>query len=587
MLPFGINVINNLGWYAFTSLALLILLYLMRPKPQEKNIPSLMFFIQQKGLSRKSTFFLFFLGSLLFLLQFAALGVLSFSTTQPFTTMYGEQSIESTVIVLDASASMGANGRFNKAIDIAKGKINGKTSIILAQNYPVQVLQNGDREEATKILSTLEPRHTSTNLGDSMLLAADLIGNRIGKVYVISDFIATEGPDPLVAKRILLSKGIPVEFISVTSEGRNAAIVDVIVGKLKSTAVIKNYDEEERTATLSIVNSQGTNHIMKKILANSIETIEFNTPSGQTELRLEEKDDLETDNHAYITAENIKKIKVLLVTNSEKSYLKTALQSSKDIQLEIAEPPIIPEINHDIIIIHSASYQLILPDFYQDSLKKARNGSSIIITYQQDVESNPLLPVRLEGRINNSKISTVIINKFTSDVDFGTSFMLPNASVKKGATVIAEGDGSAALTMKDEGNGKIIYYGIIDEYSDFKTTVSYPIFWNKLINFLTGTEDLKEYNFNTGKIYSDSSGKQYLEKAGFYTVSGNRVSASLINSLESDISKDDVNVLEEEKALYIKESKEKRDVKLEQYLIIAGAAILLLELLYIKWRGDI
>ncbi len=589
-IPFGsdISFMNNLGWYAFASLFVLILLYLMRPKPVEKTIPSLMFFIQEKGLSKKSAFFLFFLGSLLFILQFFALGILALSATQPYTTVFGEQAIENTVIVLDTSASMATEGRFSKAIEEAKNRVRGKTSIVLAQNYPLQLMDNGDKEEAIKVLSTLSPKDTATNLGDAMLLAADIIGKKTGKVYVISDFITTEGPDPLIAKRILLSKEIPVEFVNVASKAKNTGITDLMLGKFTTKAVIRNYDEQEKTITMSITSSSSTKQIFRKILPSSIETIEFNTPEGQTEIKIEEKDDFEADNHAYISADNIKKIKVLLITNSDKSYLKTALQSSKDIQLEIAEPPIIPEINHDVIIIKSVSQQLVLPDLYQELLKKAINGSSIIIAYQPGIEENPLLPVTIKGSLNNTRISTKITNKFTSDVDFGTSFILPNATAKEGSLVIAEGETSAAVVLMDSGYGKIMYYGIIDEESDFKTTVSYPIFWSKLINYLTETEDLKDYNFKTGKIYSTSSGNtMYMEKAGYYTIEGRKLSASLLNAEESDVSKDKQMLFEEEKKLYAKEAKEQRDVKLEQYLIIAGCLLILLELIYIKWRGDI
>ncbi len=589
-IPFGsgISFMNNLGWYAFASLLFLILLYLMRPKPIEKAIPSLMFFIQEKGLSRKSAFFLFFLGSLLFLLQFFAIGILALSATQPYTTVFGDQAIENTAIVIDTSASMGTEGRFAKAVEEAKSRIRGKTSIVLAQNYPVQVMDDGDKEEAIKVLSALSPKETTTNLGDAMLLAGDIIGKKTGKVYVISDFITTEGPDPIVAKRILLSKGIPVEFINIGSKEKNTGITNLMLGKFTSKAVIKNYDNEEKTITISVISSSSNKQIYRKLLPNSIETFEFNTPEGQSEVRIEEKDSLDSDNHAYISADNIKKIKVLLVTNTDKSYLKTALQASKDIQLEIAEPPIMPEINHDVIIINSVLQQLILPDFYDEIQKKAKNGSSIIITYQHGVEANPLIPVIVDGTLNNTKIETRIINKFTSDVDFGTSFILPNATAQKGATVIAEGDGSAAVAIRSEGNGKIVYYGIIDEYSDFKTTVSYPIFWSKLINYLTETEDLKDYNFKTGKVYTDQSGnKQYLEKSGFYTLGNKKISASLLNPEESDVSKDKQMLFEEEKMLYTKEAKEQRDVKIELYLIIAGGLLVLFELIYIKWRGDI
>ncbi len=593
-IPFigGISFMNSLGWYAFSSLAILILLYLMRPKPAEKNIPSLMFFMAEKGFSKQSAFLRYLMSSLLFLLQFIALGILAFSITMPFTTVYGNQAIEGTVIVLDTSASMQTGNRFAQAVEHAKNSLNGKVSIVLAQNYPVQVLENGGKEEALKVLSTVTPTDTTSNIGDAMMLSGDIIGQRTGKVYVISDFISTEGPEPLVAKRILTAKGIPVEFVNVGGKAKNAGIISMTLGKFTSKAVVKNYDAEEKQVTLSIISEAGTKKMIKKLLPTSIETFDFSTPSGKTELKIDEKDEFDADNHAYISADNIKKIKVLLITNSEKSFLKTALEASKDIKLDIAEPPVIPNLNYDVIIMHSISPDLLLPDFYQETMRKVKNGSSLIITYQDGVEKvgGQLLPVTVGNQLNNTRITTSIVNKFTSDIDFGTSFKIYNATPQKGAVVIAEAEdsgGASAIVMKDEGNGKIIYYGIIDDYSDFKTTVHYPIFWNKLINFLTETEDLNDYNFKTGKMLSDSSGnKQYMNKAGFYTVGNKGVSASILSEKESDVGKENTALIEEEKAFSVKESKEKRDVKFEQYLLIAGFIVILLELLYIKRRGD-
>ncbi len=189
------------------------------------------------------------------------------------------------------------------------------------------------------------------------------------------------------------------------------------------------------------------------------------------------------------------------------------------------------------------------------------------------------------NELNNTKVTARIINKFTSDVDFGTSFKYYNATPKEGTVVIADADGAAMLAMKDEGFGKIIYYGILDDFSDFKTTVSYPIFWNKLIGFLTETEDLNDYNFRTGRIVAEAN-RQYMDRAGFYVLGSRKVSASLLSEKESDVGKGSADMLEEEKRLVAKEAQEKRDVKLEQYLLIAGFLLLLAELLYVKWRGD-
>ncbi|MBI4438760.1 BatA domain-containing protein [Candidatus Woesearchaeota archaeon] len=581
---------NPPGWYALASILALVLLYLMRPKPQEKSIPSLMFFMLEKGFNKKTAFFRKFFNSLLFFIQLLALALLSVSATLPFTTLIGEQAIEKTIIVLDTSASMQTGSRMSQATEAARSRLHGTVTVILAQNTPLLVLEDGTTEEAEKVLTAATPSDTATNIGDAMLLAGDLVKDKLGKVYVISDFINTEGPDLIASKRILASKGVSSEFISVSGHAANAGITDLVLGKTTTKAIVKNYNPKDITATLSIIGEEGTKHIQKTVLPKSIETYEFDTPSGYTEIRLQEKDDFDVDNHAYISAPGLKRIKVLLVTNSDRSYLKTALQASKDIQLSIAEPPVIPNLEYDVIIMHSFSPNLVLPDFYQEALRKTKNGTSIIITAQEGIGTLPadIMPVHVREPRNNTKITTTITNRFTTDVDFGTAFRYYNATPKKGTAVIAEAGTAAMLALRDEGRGKIIYSGIIDDYSDFKTTVYYPIFWSKLINFLTETDDLNDYNYRTGKIYADQTGiKQYMDKAGFYASGNKKVAASLLNEKESDVAKTDMPLLNEEKLISARQGTEKRDMKFEQYMIAAGIAILLAELLYIKRRGDL
>ncbi|MBI3034645.1 VWA domain-containing protein [Candidatus Woesearchaeota archaeon] len=591
LIPFfeGIQFANQLGWYAFISLLVLAILYLMRPKPLERMIPSLMFFLQEKGFSKKTSFFRNFLASLLFLIQLIALALLAFSLTSPFTSLFGDQAIDNTVIVLDASASMQAGNRFSQAVDMARGKLNGRVYIILAENAPLLALEGGSRDEALKVLSSARPKDTGTNLGDAMLLAGDVLNGKNGKVVVISDFLSNDGPDPIVAKRVLASKSIPVEFKDVGGRASNAGIVDIFLGKFTSKAVVKNYDDAERQVTLGIISSSGTNYIIRNVLPKSVETFDFSTPEGATELRIKENDDFDVDNHAYISSPNGKKIRVLLVTNSDRSSLKTALQASRDIELSIAEPPVINDLNYDLIVVNSVSPGLILPDFYREALKKVRNGTALVITAQENIDSgNTLLPVKLGSQLNNTKVGVSILNGFTTDIDFGTAFRFYNATPNEGSTVIAEAGKSAMLVLKDEGRGRIVYYGIIDDYSDFKASISYPIFWSKLINFLTQTDDLKEYNFRTGRVLTDSSGSTaYLDRSGFYTVGGRKVSASLLNEKESDVGAGNVKLFDEERRMSVQGMVDKKDVSIEQYLIIAGLAVIFLELLYIKWRGDV
>ena len=65
--------LNPPGLYALLSLIPLILLYLVKPKPQEKKIPSLMFFLKDIGRENSLAFFRRLNQDWLFLLQLLVL----------------------------------------------------------------------------------------------------------------------------------------------------------------------------------------------------------------------------------------------------------------------------------------------------------------------------------------------------------------------------------------------------------------------------------------------------------------------------------------------------------------------------------
>src|SRR3989338_10610731 len=196
--------LNQIGLLALISLIPFIILYVRKPKPKDRVIPSLMFILQNKKTSMKNSFLRNFLANLLFLIQLLALIGLSISVAQPYIKILYDVTLENTVIVLDASASMQADEsgktRFEEAIKEAKKALSGRNSIILAEHVPLIILEEEDKEVAQDILGSLKPKATTTNLGDAMLLARDILQDKPGRIVVISDFANVNTEDLLVVK---------------------------------------------------------------------------------------------------------------------------------------------------------------------------------------------------------------------------------------------------------------------------------------------------------------------------------------------------------------------------------------------------
>ena len=337
---------NTLGMYAFLSLIPLIIIYLRKPKPVEKIIPSLMFLIKNQKDTTKHSFFKKLLRNLVFLLQLLALSLMAFSIASPYILTSEAVTSQNTVIIIDASASsqtvVNGKTRFESSIDIAKDYLEGKISIIVVSESPETILEHGTKNQALSLIQTIEPKDTKTNLESALYEAESLLGERKGRIVVISDFIVEDVNELLKAKRILSSKDIDVKFISTWNKAKNIGIIDLDIDKYNVAAYVKNFNDEDSELSAAIVKEGNALETKsKKITAQSTEIFDFETPTGLSEIRINSDDDFKLDNTVYISAPEKKQINVLLITNAKTSYLMKALQSSKDVNLQITEPPIV------------------------------------------------------------------------------------------------------------------------------------------------------------------------------------------------------------------------------------------------------
>ena len=233
-----------IGLLALIAVAVFVILYLRRPKPQDKIIPSLMFIMQDNKRSRQYSFLQKLMTNLLFLLQLLSILGLAAVAAAPYMKLNYDVTLENTVIILDVSASMQAkeNGvsRFDKALEQAKKSLSGRNSIIMAEATPLIALEGESTEVALQVLAKIKPRATSTNLGDALLLAKDILGDSPGRIIVFSDFLPTEGPDIEVVRTAISADDKLVDFADVSNNAKNAGITRLEVGKYTTKVYIKS-----------------------------------------------------------------------------------------------------------------------------------------------------------------------------------------------------------------------------------------------------------------------------------------------------------------------------------------------------------
>ena len=597
---------NIIGLYALGALIILIILYLRRPRPRDQVIPSLMFFIKQRGTQKKYQFFRRLLRNLILILQILTIVALAFALAEPYIHIPREVAVRDTVLVIDTSASSqvksGISSRFEDGIKEAKKNLKGSVSIIAASQIPTVILEKGSKTKATSLLQALEPTDTPTNIEAAMYEAEGILKEEKGNIVVISDFITIQDNDqPLKANRILSSKGNVVKFIDTSNKASNIGIINLDISKNVFKAYVKNYNEKKQKVTIKLLqNGNVVNKYTEDILPDSVEIFKFSTPQGVSKLELDVNDDFTVDNYAYISTPERKKITTVLITNLkegeapdrisrrdylEHDYLTKALKSSPDIDLHIIKPPRmtittmgkrIEDLRPEVIITHKLNKDDLIKHAFIEYSRLVDNGSSFIITAQDDLEIidfENLLPIKIgSSSPDKTKVCIDIFNYFTKrfqEIRCFTNSRKYYKSIALNSTVViaSADDKSPMIALKEKDDGKLVYYGIFDDYSDFKLDEDYPIFWDNLISFLIKEEDIREYN----KKFEDEA-VLGINKVGVYEKESDVSSDSEITSQEKDF------ISESEKALVA--------MQLAIYLLATALVLMFIEIIYVKFRGD-
>lgn len=603
------NIISQIfmfpvGLYALLGLIPLIIIYLIRPKPRKKRIPSIMFFMKERSSAMSSSFFQRFTRDPLAILHFILVILFAFAIAQPFVTVKQTSVSENAIIVIDASASMltkeNLGTRFQQAIAKAKDSLAARNTIILAKNFPELIGEDLTRLEAARLLETLKPTATSSAIYDSIIYAADVAAQKTNsKIVVVSDFLETISDNDFeVAKSILESRGLSVEFIQVGTAKENAGIIDIDFSEDTIKVWVRNLFDTEKTFTLKLDEEEKRINLKPK----EVGVVEFKIPSVNSKIILTPQDDFLLDNSVSIAVPASRQIKVLIISNNLNKYLYTALSILPNFKVDITIPPSFPSnYDYDLVVYDFFTPKLMLPSAYDAPIKNLESGKSIIyIPYEETIHTKitNVLPVVIKKSLNRTFITVENQEEITKDISFGDTKKYFVAEPKQDAVVLAKGaDNSPLIAYIKSGKGYVFYYGILDEYSDFKFNLYYPIFWKRVTEKILDIKDIRQLNLKTGTILNlrekttiKTPSKNledesiFLDELGYYEINGIKYSANLLDDKESHIS---AKKLEYKKIKGEKIETEKEIPRdMTNTFILFLLALLFLELFLAKFRGD-
>lgn len=623
---------NPLALIALLSVIPLIIIYMLRPRPKVLAIPSLMFVLKlERERKRVYASLTKIVQDPLFLIQLLMLILLSIGAAGYYYTSQEPLSGEHTVLVLDTSASMQVDSRFDDAVKIADGYVSKKNSIILASDTPRLALDGDDASAAKDILGKVQPGAGTADLSAAITTGMRLLSKEGGgRIIVISDFTNSKGDDPVSSKNLAESYGISVNFVKVGKPADNIGIINGWIeatdGKYGYTGVIKNYKDQNEKVEIETGSGTSGNSTSFSLDVPARGTKQFtleNLGPGITTVQLNVKDSLPVDNKAYISIPETLEQRILFVTDDGKLPSKTALSLLPNSNLSVAKD--VPSSLDDYTLVVLAQKETPIASDSVDTIENyVRNGgnavfiaSGALAPEKTEVGLIKILPVKPTGIENETNgtdlgVKEVQQSSITKDIrsDEISVHTYLDATERTGSTtLVALENGVPILSYWQVGKGTVFYMGLDDELGDnawnnFHNLPEYPVFWIKLVEWLGGTGDISEYNLNTGTLTSLSKTEEIktpsktftsnhilFDEAGIYEISGKKIAVNLYNDKESNTTVDASDVVQraaaEDKSKLVRADTYTAKNDITDYLIGVMFLLMLAEIMIVRRRGEL
>ena len=618
-----------LALLALASVIPLIILYLLRPKPLLVKIPSVMFLMQAEEKKRFFTSITKLVKDPLFLIQLLVLILLALAAAAPYIITNEPLSDEHTVLVIDASASMQNENRFQEAISKAEDYVSKKNSIVIAHNIPVTLLEGQDATTTKEALSSVKAGATVADISAAMGVGMRMLSDGGGRLIVISDFTNWEGEDPVSAKSLAESYGLKVEFVQI---GKTTDNVGIIQGRLETTesgytynCVIKNYGGSDQNVPVEITTTDG-NSVTKNIdlTVKTKSTQQFvleNLSTGITTIKINRDDSLPVDNIAYVSVPKISNKRVLFVSDQSLLPSMTSVSLMPGIQTTSATGVPQDLTKFSVVVVAKTNQSLssseisLLSSYINTGGKVVFIASDGLAAQSTDLELQKLLPVRTSNVTETEKGIDMKVNQSTRltddlDLDEIAVYKYLNATPRLDTTTLIVSDKDVPLlAFGTVGEGTVVYVGFSDQlgedsWNNFHNLPEFPVFWFKLVGWLGGSGDISEYNLKTGAVSTlakeqeittpdgiETTSRVLYSSAGLYEVAGRTIAVNLYNDKESDTTIDASDVISrastKDGPSVVRATTYESKNYLDTIMIALVLILVILELYIIKKRGEL
>lgn len=612
---------SPLALLALASIIPLIILYLLRPRTIDIDIPSLLFFLKREQQRNKLSLLLRkLIRDPLFIIQLLVLVLLSLAAAAPYI-MEEKVSGQHTVIVIDNSASMQAGGRLDEAKALAAERLSAVNSVVWAQNVPVLALKEGDKTRTKEVIAITPQRAIPADIAAAITYSQRLAGSG-GTVIVFSDFATWNGDDPLVAKGLAEYNGVRVEFVQVGEESNNIGIVngwlEVKDGAYNLNLAVRNFNDRKATVSLDIRTGNEQRGGTLSIPASSTRAyIVQNLKTGITEISITGGGELNIDDTAYVYIPVAAGGRLLLVDTREQTATRTALElllPAGDVEYSSSLPPDLS--GYGIVILGMVDNNSLGPDPAAILTGFVDNGGVVIATASPSLAhiEGSLLPINITGMSNETELKLIQTNPITAGipvthqkVDLEVVRHIRGSAPEDVTVLMEASDDSPMLSYRRQGEGTVVYLGLNDvtgddAWSGFAAMPQFPIIWKQMLNWLGGT-DSSEHNVRTGTVIRMSSTQTitnpdgstltssnlWVDQAGLYHIGPQVIAANLYDASESDVNEISLDASTITSRYIERPEVVSEDVKkdITSYLIWVVLGLIILELIILKRRREL
>ncbi len=329
------SFLNPAGLWGLLGIPVLILIYLIKPKFQEKLVTST-FIWKLSRKYKKKTLPWQITNLLLFFIQLLTIGVISLILARP--VIVTEDGAAEKIVILDASASMMVEGGNGVRFDVAKQQIcdladdmesYGKMTVIVAGIETYTLIERSDSERNIKeLVMQTECTYGEAAVGEAFLLAEQVLAdNPEAAVYLFTDkqYDETE----------------TVKVVDVSEEAWNVAVLSVEAERAENrelifTAELASYGKDTAATVVLYVDGILADAQLAGLVADTVSTVEF-TDLGireyeEARVYVDAVDEVLADNE-YHLLEGKEKIYEVLLVSEEPTFLEAALLTFDNVEV--------------------------------------------------------------------------------------------------------------------------------------------------------------------------------------------------------------------------------------------------------------